>query len=397
MKRSTHRGVRLKPASHCRVCVYVQHLLGVGHLRRAARIAKSLSSEGMQVTLISGGMTDPEIDIGAASLIQLAPVRSLDASFKALVDVHDHPINDDWRRRRRNHLLDAFNTLRPQALLVESFPFGRRQMRFELIPLLQQARRQLPRPLVVCLVRDILQQRTDPKWATQAVDLVQQYFDAVLVHGDPTFMDFSASFPAAPMLEQKLHYMGFVGPSPPPLGWPSARSDPDVLVSVGGGAVGAALIEAALRARPLTRWSERPWCVLVGSQAPHWVVTRLRREAPADVAVERSREDFQRLLCNCRVSVSQIGYNTFVDLLQTRARAVVVPFASAGETEQSQRAAVLSQRKLAQVVAERELTPARLALAMERSASSPRPLPSAFDFEGAHHTARFVAERLMGV
>src|SRR5205823_909906 len=37
------------------VLVYVQHLLGIGHLRRSLRISEALVREGLRVTLISGG------------------------------------------------------------------------------------------------------------------------------------------------------------------------------------------------------------------------------------------------------------------------------------------------------------------------------------------------------
>ena len=42
-----------------RVLVYVQHLLGIGHLKRAATLARALAAQGMQVTLTSGGPAVP--------------------------------------------------------------------------------------------------------------------------------------------------------------------------------------------------------------------------------------------------------------------------------------------------------------------------------------------------
>ena len=38
-----------------KIFFYVQHLLGIGHLRRAATLAQALEKAGFQVTLASGG------------------------------------------------------------------------------------------------------------------------------------------------------------------------------------------------------------------------------------------------------------------------------------------------------------------------------------------------------
>ena len=38
-----------------RVFFYVQHLLGIGHLVRASRIAQALQAAGFDVTLVTGG------------------------------------------------------------------------------------------------------------------------------------------------------------------------------------------------------------------------------------------------------------------------------------------------------------------------------------------------------
>ena len=81
------------------VLVYVQHLLGIGHLRRSLRISEALVREGLRVTLISGGEPNSSLACTSAeSIIQLPPVRALDAGFKMLVDELGRPINDEVER-----------------------------------------------------------------------------------------------------------------------------------------------------------------------------------------------------------------------------------------------------------------------------------------------------------
>ena len=41
--------------AHPRVFFYVQHLLGIGHLARASRVADALVADGFDVTIVTGG------------------------------------------------------------------------------------------------------------------------------------------------------------------------------------------------------------------------------------------------------------------------------------------------------------------------------------------------------
>ena len=144
-----------------RAFLYVQHLLGVGHLKRMALIARALREQGDEVMLVSGGAPVRDVPVD----LQLPPASAADASFRTLLDGEGQPLSDEWKRRRAGLLSEAwrrFHDAGPAgALVVELFPFGRRQMRFELLPLLEEAKRTPARPrgrrpLVICSVRDVL-------------------------------------------------------------------------------------------------------------------------------------------------------------------------------------------------------------------------------------------------
>jgi predicted glycosyltransferase len=354
-----------------KVFFYVQHLLGIGHLKRAATIAQALREVGFEVTLASGGAPVEGIPV-----LQLPPLAS-DASFRKLLDEGGQPIDEAWKARRRDYLLEAYRKSRADALIVELFPFGRRQMRFELIPLLEEARSRL----VVCSARDILQPKYERE--EEALEHFQRYFDRLLVHGDPRVATFERSFSRARRLEGSLHYTGYVVQEPA-AGAADAGAG-EVLVSVGGGAVGRRLVETAIRARPLTGLGNRTWRILAGVNARE--VETLRVDG---VIVERTRSDFVQRLRNCVLSVSQAGYNTVVETLQARARAVFVPFAGSREIEQTLRARLLAERGLVSMVEEEALSPATLAAAIDRAAAAPRPLAGAVDLGGARQSAELV-------
>src|SRR5487761_755037 len=96
------------------VLFYVQHLLGIGHLRRALRLVEAMARENIRVTLVSGGESLPELaDAAAARVVQLAPIRARDASFEELVGGDGRPIDDVLRKARRAALLAAFIAAEP--------------------------------------------------------------------------------------------------------------------------------------------------------------------------------------------------------------------------------------------------------------------------------------------
>ena len=117
-----------------KVMFYVQHLLGIGHLVRASRIASALLEAGHEVVMVSGGLPVAGFPPAGVALEQLSPMRSADSSFSALADEQGKPVDEATRGKRRQQLLAAYDRISPDCLIIEAFPFARRQMRFELLP-----------------------------------------------------------------------------------------------------------------------------------------------------------------------------------------------------------------------------------------------------------------------
>ena len=371
------------------VLIQVQHLLGIGHLQRARRIGEALAQRGAAVTLVSGGSPLSGLNQSAGlRLVQLSPIRALDARFE-LVDAHGRPVDDALRGARRNALLAAFAETRPDVVVIEGFPFARRAFRFELDPLIAAARQAGAR--LVCSVRDIVNPRDDPARSREIVDRVRAEFDLVLVHGDPSLVTFEASFPAASEIADCLRYTGYVADSR--VSAETSGSSGEVLVSAGGGPAGYALLQAALAARKLGCLAGAPWRLLAGAGLPEPEFSTLAGAASAGVVVERFRNDFPALLRRCHVSVSQAGYNTVLDILAARKRAVLVPFAAEREREQLIRAERLAALGAAEVLREGELSPQRLATTIERAARRPGVVLD-IDMNGAETSARLIAEMI---
>lgn len=370
-----------------KVFFYVQHLLGIGHIARASRIASAIRAAGMQITLVTGGMPVRGFPGADVDHIALPPVAVGDGAFAGLADADGNPADAAFLDRRRDLLLAAFHDTAPDIVITEAFPFGRRQMRFELLPLMAAIEAQRPRPLLVASVRDILQEKTKPGRDEETVELVHAHYDRLLVHGDPAFVRLEDTFRLAARIADKVAYTGLVCP-PPPIPSPERN---DVVVSAGGGAVGAALVGAAIeaaRARP----DLQRWCVVTGPNLPDADYDAFAVNAPANVTLHRFRTDFTSLLASARVSVSQAGYNTVADILQAGCRALLIPYAAQGETEQTTRAAKLERLGRAVMLPEDDLSgPAVMrgldaALAQDISAG-----PARVATNGAEQSAAIIA------
>ena len=378
-----------------RAFVYVQHLLGIGHLQRASVLARALAAQGFEATLASGGHVPPDfaqaLQAQGVRLVQLPPASAADLSFKVLHDETGREIDEAWKQRRAAALLAAWRSAEAQLLVLELFPFGRRQMRFELLPLLEAAASAAPRPAIVCSVRDILGGLKSLERREAALALVERYFDRVLVHGDEKIVAFEGSFPEARRIGQRIVHTGYVVAAAPQVLSNAGRDE--VVVSAGGGAVGARLLEAAIGAKNLSSLRDRTWRLLAGANLPEVDFRRLGVLAARDGAIvlERARADFTTLLANCALSVSQAGYNTLLETVRAGARAVAVPFSGGHETEQAQRARCFAERGLLEVVDEAELSPQVLAAAIERAARRGQPAPGAVDLDGARRSAALLA------
>jgi predicted glycosyltransferase len=372
-----------------RVLLVVTHLLGVGHLARAALIARALTRAGATVKLVSGGRPTATVDLGGLDLAQLPPVHCLGADFKTLLLPEGGAADAAYLSERGRMLLATFEGFRPDAIVTELFPFGRRLLAGEFLGLLDAAQAAKPRPAVLCSIRDILQPPSKPQRAVQTLERLGRYYDGVLVHADQSVVPLEASWPVDKALARRLDYTGYVADR-----WRAGAliadvgTGGDIVVSGGGSEASLPLLQTAVET---ARGDARDWRILVGHAIGEAAFQAFGRQAPANLHVERARRDFPSLLRVADVSVSQAGYNTVIDILATGARAVLVPFEAGAEKEQRMRAERLAEQGRAALVTQAELSPKTLLAAIERVMSLPQPASDAIiKFDGAGVAAKKV-------
>lgn len=376
------------------VLIAVTHLLGAGHLTRMAALARGLARAGHHVTLASGGMPAPLVRLDGVTLLQLPSLRSDGVDFRTLLDAEGNKASPALMQERAERLAKAVTEGRPDVVITELFPFGRRMLAAEFIRLIQAAHALKPAPLLLASVRDVLVAPARAERIAEAEARLLAAYDGVLVHGDEAVLPLSASWPVSDRLQPLLHYTGYVdeGADRPQAPATDALPEGDfILVSGGASAAAMPLYRAAIAAAGLL--PERPFRLLVGQGVAPALFDELAMAAPASCSIERARPDFRALLARCAASVSLAGYNTVTDLIRTRARAVLVPFEEGNETEQRQRAEHLAASGIAELVPQAALTGERLAEAIARALPRPRPEALAVALNGVERTAAII-ERL---
>ena len=367
---------------------YCQHSLGIGHLTRSFALAAALSQD-FKIVFLNGGRLPPGLPVpGGIEIIDLPPLGMDDGHTVVSRDAKQDVAQAVAQRRAM--IESAVRLHRPAVLLVELFPFGRKKFAGEILPLIRLAKRQPAR--VVCSLRDILvdarpdQQHHDDR----ARWLADRYFDAVLVHADPALARLEDSFHPRRPLRVPVHYTGYVVPVR--ANAMAAPRGPQLLVSAGGGIVGKALFHTALQARTLMR-EPLPMRLIAGPFLPEseWLALQEAARGEAGIELLRQVPDMVAEMRHARASISQCGYNTALDILVARVPALVVPYATATENEQAERASKLAALGAMQQLDPAALCPARLAAAIEALLGF-TPSAVSLGLDGAADSARYLQQ-----
>jgi predicted glycosyltransferase len=370
-----------------RVLIAVTHLLGTGHLARALTLARAIQAAGDQALVVSGGMPVPQLDRGDVPILQLPPVRSNGVDFSRLRDVDGAFVTDQILSNRQSILCQTLIAERPDALITELYPFGRRILRAEFAALLDAAHALPQKPIICASVRDILAPPSKPKKADAARAILTRSYDRVLVHSDADLMPLNLSWPITPEIQGMLSYTGFVAPETPPA-HPENLGKDEIIVSAGGGDVGKPLFDTILSAAP--HLPLRNFRLLVGGAKAAETIAELNSNAPDNVFAEPARSDFRMMLNHAAASISLCGYNTALDVLQTGCPAVFLPFDAGNEVEQSIRARALAHQDGIAMINSPNLSIQAVLDALANVIAAPPRAPLTTNIDGAAETHRIL-------
>ncbi|MEA2320058.1 MAG: hypothetical protein QOD44_4247 [Solirubrobacteraceae bacterium] len=366
---------------------YCQHSVGLGHLMRSYALCAALA-ERFRVVLVCGGPLPAGIRPPEGVQVLALPPLGVGAAGGFISHNPRFSVERAWAVRKER-LLRAFHVVRPVAVLVELFPFGRAKFARELVPLLEAAR--ISGAFTACSLRDILVSSRSNQQAfdDRAAVLANAHLDAVLVHSDPGFARLEETFSPSHPLRVPVYYTGFVVRDAEPVTRPRGEH---IVVSAGGGLVGEPLLRAAAAAQPAIGV---PMRLIAGPLMPEDAWQRLSALTGAGIELRRSVPDLGAELRAARASVSQGGYNTALEVIRSGVPGLIVPYATPEEDEQTRRAYRLERLGAVRVLPAERLGRATLAAAVRRLLAF-EPRPASVDLEGARRSGRLLEELLAG-
>ncbi|NJN89381.1 MAG: glycosyl transferase [Leptolyngbyaceae cyanobacterium SL_5_14] len=373
-----------------KVLFYCQHILGIGHLIRSMEIVRGLLGE-FEVCLINGGRVIDGFQIPSGIEMVNLPAIATDSEFQELRTVDPNQDLDAVLDTRRELLLEILASFQPDILIVELFPFGRRRFSSELIPFLDQAKANGVK--VVCSLRDIVVTKQDQTRHEEKIcRLMNQYFDMLLIHGDPKFQPLELSFSRVKDLNCEVHYTGYVVQSleesnieEQPV--PDAYR-PTILTSIGGGRFGHELLSCVMDAAAYLE-SAIPHQIqmFTGPFVPDELFLELEAIAThrPNVVLQRYTPNLLAYMRRADLSISMAGYNTTMNVLTTGVRSMLLPFKGNDDQEQTLRAERLEELGIVSVICPEDLQPERFAHRVVACLNQ-QPIHMEFDFQGVEKT-----------
>ncbi|MEO1619973.1 MAG: glycosyltransferase [Cyanobacteria bacterium J06632_3] len=381
-----------------RLMFYCQHILGMGHLVRSMEIARSLTRE-FEVCFINGGEIVDGFQVPqGVRVIDLLAIKS-DCEFQSLQPVDPSLSLETVQEMRKQQLLTVLNAFDPDVLMIELFPFGRRRFSFELIPLIEAAKARGTK--IVSSLRDIVVTKSDQaRHEAKVIRLLNQYFDQLLIHGDPALHPIEESFSRIKDVDCDVQYTGYVVQQSE--GSQStiidrialSRPEPMILVSVGGGRFGHELLDCVVEAAEKLEY-EIPHSIqmFTGPFMPaekFWALKGAARDR-RNLYIHRYTPNLLAYMQKADLSISMSGYNTTMNILTTGVRAMMLAFTGNGDQEQTMRVQRLAQLGKARQIQPEDLQPQRFAeIVISHLKHEPSRLN--INLNGADNTAQMVSD-----
>jgi predicted glycosyltransferase len=380
-----------------KILFYCQYHLGMGHLVRSVEILRSLATE-FEICFVKGGTEVEGLDLPAN--IQIVTLPTLLSEHRQLKVAEPSQDLDAVKQQRVITLLNIFNEFQPDCLIIEGYPFKKYQFEFESIPLLERVKAAKKDIKVVCSLRDVVMAQpylNRDEVIVTTCDRLNRYFDLLLIHSDPQFHRLEESFPAIADIKCPIQYTGFVAQALTEASTGTNedeidlfRTNPTILISVGGGQLGHDLLDAAVAASPIlaARLPEYHLQVFTGPfiSTDQFQSLSIAAAGRTNLTLRKFTPQFLTYMQKAKLSISLGGYNTTMNILRTGVNSMVLP--SNKDWEQMVRAEKLEKMGILELLTSADLQPQQFAAKIVKSSEtwqSPT-LHKSFDLDGAEKT-----------
>ncbi len=383
-----------------RVLLYSHDTYGLGHFRRSLLLARAIAREVPEVSILcaTGSPRSHSFPLPPRFDYLKLPSITKDPEGRYRSRVLDLSLRE-LRVLRARVLRAAAISFRPDLVLVDQSVVGTRG---EFLPGLRALRRRSPGTRLVFGSRDVIDApaRVIADWRRPGPqEALHDLYDAIFVYGTPEVFDYPAEYRLPPPVAEKVRFLGYLAPDPPPTARAAARGALGldgrrlVLVTVGGGGDGDLLVRCYLKA---LRGGGDPGydsIVVTGPLMSARKRSAFRGEAARvpGVRLLEFSPIVPDLVAAADAVVSMAGYNSVCEAVWCRRPALFVPRRHP-RLEQSVRAERFARLGLGRVLDPDRLSPRDLRREVERLLAGDVPQPRiALDFQGGERAGRAVA------
>jgi predicted glycosyltransferase len=319
-----------------KLLVYSHDTFGLGNIRRMIAICEYLKAHvpGLSVLVLTGSsMIHGFRLIDGIDYVKLPCIKR---DLTGSIGVNYLNLNKESTLRLREELIfSTVTTFKPDVFIVDKKPGG---IGGELEESVKALKSESPDTSVVLLLRDILDDAsvTVDQWSRQHnYELIDNYYDSVLVAGLPELYDVREEYQFPMSLRAKVNFCGYLRREAGAADRDAVRrefnvtpNDRLVVVTTGGGEDGFSLLSTYLQGL-INHWSHTSWrsVIITGPDLaePHQLeVRRLVDRCPHTQAIEFT-DQMMKYLQGADLVVSMGGYNTICEILSLRKRAIIVP------------------------------------------------------------------------
>lgn len=310
-----------------KILFYCQYVYGIGHLVRSLQLANGLA-EFFDVYFISGGEAINGFEINSKiNFIQLEAVYK-EENRNSLTCVNEDFSLEECFKLRAEKINSALHSIVPDLIITEHFPFGF-LFENESLQLLNDAKEINKKVKVVCSVRDIIEKIKGGKSDIKTNQILNKYYDLLLIHGDERLISIDQSFTLSKEIKIESNYTGYIVDTKLK---GEHKTEPNILVSVAGGRLGKELLSAVSEAFGLIK-SYIPHNLLLFTGAFD-SLNKLKGENERVQFFEFHRDTFLKKLSSCEVSISLGGYNTIIESIVCQKKVLVYNREFLGENEE---------------------------------------------------------------
>jgi predicted glycosyltransferase len=299
-----------------RVLIYSHDSFGLGHLRRCREIAHRLvgADSDVSVLILSGSPIIGSFDYRArVDFVRIPGVIKLRNGEYTSLNLY---IDTEHTLAIRSAIVErTAQIFDPHLFLVDKEPLG-------LCGEVRDTLAMMKARGTACVLglRDVMD---DPA-------LLEAYYDDIWVYGLPQICDPLAGIPLSASLRKRMTFTGYLGrhvPEAAPVFVPEKIADPFLLVTIGGGGDGEAIIDWVLSAYETDPDLPFPALLVLGPfmGSRHQADFLHRTNRLANVEAITFDTHIESLMTRAKAVVCMGGYNTFCEVLSFNKRALIVP------------------------------------------------------------------------